>query len=126
MRSIGELSIVTARPLSPQEGARSRSPQLLIFYGLDDYSATDYSFFFYLTCKCYGFESHPRQLIFIRKSDYPGCAVLLCVVVRSTLLASFFLPFHRSLIHTCIYVHISLYASAIEIAFCILYLLIQK
>ena len=43
-----------------------------------------------------GFESHPRQLIFLRKSDCLGCAVLLCLVCL-TLLASFFLPSHLSL-----------------------------
>ena len=43
--------------------------------------------------ECRGFESHPRQLIFLRKSDCLGCAVLLClVVVCLILLASFFLP----------------------------------
>ena len=41
--------------------------------------------------------SHPRQLIFLRKSDCLGCAVLLCRVVCLTLLASFFLPSHLSL-----------------------------
>ena len=45
-------------------------------------------------------ESHPRQLIFLRKSDYLGCAVLLCLVVW---LASFFLPYHRSLKHVHVY-----------------------
>ena len=45
----------------------------------------------------YMFESHPRQLIFLRKSDCLGCAVLLCFVVCMTLLASFFLPSHLSL-----------------------------
>ena len=44
-------------------------------------------------------ESHPRQLIFLRKSDCLGCAVLLCLVVCLTLLASFFLPSHLSLKH---------------------------
>ena len=44
----------------------------------------------------HGFESHLRQLIFLRKSD---CAVLLCLVVCLTLLASFFLPSHLSLTH---------------------------
>ena len=39
-----------------------------------------------------GFESHLRQLIFLRKSDCLGCGVLLCLVVCLTLLASFFLP----------------------------------
>ena len=46
-----------------------------------------------------GFESHLRQLIFLRKSDCLGCAVLLCLVCL-TLLASFFLPSHLSL-YTC-------------------------
>ena len=42
--------------------------------------------------ECRGFKSHPRQLIFLRKSDCLGCAVLLCLIVCLTLLASFFLP----------------------------------
>ena len=42
--------------------------------------------------ECRGFESHPRQLILLWKSDCLGCAVLLCLVVCLTLLASFFLP----------------------------------
>ena len=46
----------------------------------------------YMYIECRGFESHPRQLIFLRKSDYLGCVVLLCLVVCLTLLASFFLP----------------------------------
>ena len=33
---------------------------------------------------------HARQLVFLRKSDCLGCAVLLCLVVCLTLLASFF------------------------------------
>ena len=37
-----------------------------------------------------GFESHPRQLIFLRKSDCLRCAVLLALFVCLTLLASFF------------------------------------
>ena len=45
--------------------------------------------------ECRGFESHLRQLIFSRKSDCLGCAVLLCLVCL-TLLASFFLPSHLS------------------------------
>ena len=49
----------------------------------------------YMSVECCGFESHPRQLIFLRKSDCLGCAVLLC------LLASFFLPSHLSL-KTCV------------------------
>ena len=55
--------------------------------------------------ECRGFESHPRQLIFSRKSDCLGCAVLLylvCLFVCLGLLASFFLPSHLSL-KTCIY-----------------------
>ena len=38
-----------------------------------------------------------RQPIFLKKSDCLGCAVLLCVVVCLTVLASFFLPSHLSL-----------------------------
>ena len=60
------------------------------------------------TCvECRGFESHPRQLIFLRKSDCLGCAVLLCLVVCLTLLASSFLL--SSLINTCTlyYTHLS-------------------
>ena len=45
----------------------------------------------YIYIECRGFKSHPRQLIFLRKSDCLGCAVLLCLVVCLTLLASFFL-----------------------------------
>ena len=47
--------------------------------------------------ECHGFESHPRQLIFLRKSDCLGCAVLLWLVVCLTLFASFFPPSHLSL-----------------------------
>ena len=46
-----------------------------------------------LSVECRGFESHLRQLIFLRKSDCLGCAACL---VCLTLLASF--------IKTCIYV----------------------
>ena len=61
--------------------------------------------------ECRGFKSHPRQLFFPRKSDCLGCAVLLCLVVYLTLLASFFLPSHLSLnmqMYICInmYVHV--------------------
>ena len=31
--------------------------------------------------ECRGFESHPRQLIFSRKSDCLGCAALPCLFV---------------------------------------------
>ena len=37
--------------------------------------------------ECCGFESHPRQLIFLRKTDCLGCAMLLCLVA-----CCFFLP----------------------------------
>ena len=40
--------------------------------------------------ECRGFESHPRQLIFLRKSDCLGCAVLLYLVCLFDL-ACFFL-----------------------------------
>ena len=43
----------------------------------------------------HGFESHLRQLIFSRKSDCLGCAVLLCLVCLFDL-ACFFLPSHLS------------------------------
>ena len=52
----------------------------------------------------YMYMSHLRRLIFLRKSDCLGCAVLLCLVVRVTLLASFHLPSHLSLnmhVYTC-------------------------
>ena len=38
-------------------------------------------------------------ITFLRKSDCLGCAVLLCLVVCLTLLASFVLPSHLSLKH---------------------------
>ena len=47
---------------------------------------------------------YTRQLIFLRKSDCLGCAVLLCLVVCVTLLASSFLPSHLSL--TCTYMYV--------------------
>ena len=46
---------------------------------------------------CRGFESHLRQLIFSRKSDCLGCAVLLCLVCLFDL-ACFFLSSFSSLI----------------------------
>ena len=51
---------------------------------------------------CRGFESHLRQLIFLRISDSLECAVLLSLVVCLTLLASSFLL--SSLIKTCMVV----------------------
>ena len=57
-------------------------------------------------------HAHLRQLIFLRKGDCLGCAVLLCSVVCLTLLACF-LPFFSSHVHvvgrntTCLYnVHV--------------------
>ena len=47
---------------------------------------------------------HPRQLIFLRKSDCLGCAVLLSLVVCLTLLASFFLLSHLSLKQCILYI----------------------
>ena len=47
--------------------------------------------------ECSGFESHPRQLIFLRKSDYLGGAVLLCLVCLFDLVC-FFLSSFSSLI----------------------------
>ena len=44
-----------------------------------------------------------RQLIFLRKSDCFGCAVLLCIIVCLTLFASFFLPSHLSLKYVHLY-----------------------
>ena len=49
-----------------------------------------------MSVECRGFESHPRQLIFLWKSDCLGCAVLLCLVVCLTLLASLFPSFFIS------------------------------
>ena len=47
--------------------------------------------------ECRRFESHLRQLIFSRKSECLGCAVLLCLVCLFDLAcASFFLPSHLS------------------------------
>ena len=62
--------------------------------------------------ECRGFESHPRQLIFLKESDCLGCAVLLCLVVCMTLLASFFLP--SRLIKTCIYVSVCTYVCKVK------------
>ena len=53
--------------------------------------------------ECRGFESHLRQLIFSRKSDCLGCAVLLCLVCLFDL-ASFFLPSHLSFKN--MYIHV--------------------
>ena len=60
----------------------------------------------YMYMRC-GFKSHLRQLIFLRKSDCLGHAVLLCLVVCLTLslLASFFPPSHLSLKHVLVYIY---------------------
>ena len=50
--------------------------------------------------ECRGFESYPRQLIFLRKECLLCCfALFVCL----TLLASFFLPSHFSLKHMYMY-----------------------
>ena len=59
------------------------------------------------------FESHPRQLIFLLKSDCLGCAVSLCFVVYMTLLASFFLH-SASLTYTWCFIKI---VSSVQIFF---------
>ena len=52
--------------------------------------------------ECRGFESHLRQLIFLRKSDRLGCAVLLCLVCLFDLACFFLSSFLlSSLIKTC-------------------------
>ena len=52
-------------------------------------------------------ESHPRHLIFLRKSDCLGCAVLLCLVVCLTLLASLILSSNLSLLFTLLFMHVA-------------------
>ena len=69
-----------------------------------------------LQCRVSWFESHLRQLIFSRKSDCLGCAVLLCIVclfVCLPLLASFFLLISHLKTCTC-----SLYDSVISYVTC--------
>ena len=57
----------------------------------DDSEGTQSTYMYiYMYMECHGFESHPRQLIFLRKSDCLGCAVLLCLVCLFDL-ACFFL-----------------------------------
>ena len=56
----------------------------------------------------------PRQLISLRKSDCLGSAVLLCLVVCLTLLASFFLPSLKHVhVHVCYYYYLQLCGSYI-------------
>ena len=55
-----------------------------------------------LECRVSWVRSYLKQLIFLWKSDCLGCAVLLCLVVCLTLLASVF-PLHLSL---NMYIHI--------------------
>ena len=52
-----------------------------------------------IACCSMGVHVYPRQLIFLRRSDCLRCAVLLCLIVCLTLLASFFLPSHLLLKH---------------------------
>ena len=56
--------------------------------------------------ECSGINSI-YMLIFLRKRDCLGCAVLLCLVICLTLLASFFLPSHLSLQHDIVHVYLS-------------------
>ena len=58
--------------------------------------------------KWHGFESHPRQLIFIWKSDCLGCVVLLCCLYD---LAFFFL--HLSL--TCMWSERTVYSIHVNV-----------
>ena len=90
------------------EEGRGERGRMTVLHPLERYVHNMYN-----VCACmYIFrvhvESHPRQLIFLRKSDYLGCAVLLCLVVCLTLLASFFLPSHLSLkhVHVCMHAYI--------------------
>ena len=73
-----------------------------------------------MSVECRGFESHPRQLIFLRKSDCLGCTVLLCFVCL-TLLASFFLPSHLSLNYVHVHVHIQCKHVHVEIIYVVCY-----
>ena len=59
--------------------------------------------YMYMYMHC-GFEFHLRQLIFLRKNDCLGRAVLLCLVVCLT-----FLPSFSSLIKTCKCIHVYMY-----------------
>ena len=70
--------------------------------------------------ECRRFKSHPRQLIFLRKSDCLGCAVLLCLVVCLTLLASFFLPsfLHLSLKHVYMYMYVPFAVVSAQLLHC--------
>ena len=71
----------------------------------NEYSDSAYVFIGTCVYTCTSSLTYLGQLIFPRKSDCLGCAVLLCLVclfVCLTLLASFFLPSHLSLkLYTC-------------------------
>ena len=54
--------------------------------------------YMYIHVECRGFESHPRQLIFSRKSDCLEGTVLLCLVCLLDL-ACFFLSSFSSLMY---------------------------
>ena len=74
--------------------------------------------------ECRGFESHPRQLIFSRKSDCLGCAVLLCLVCLFDPAASFFLPSHLSFKNMYIltrYMHIQVTILGVLCCFALLF-----
>ena len=64
-----------------------------------------------------GFESHPRQLIFSRKSDCLGCAVLFCLVCLFDLALrlSFFLLISH--LKTCIYMYMYMYTCITRLRF---------
>ena len=65
---------------------------------------------FFLVISCHWFQSHPRQLIFIRKSDCLGCAVFLLPCCLFDLAHSFFL-LHLSLTCTSIWCELNVYIS---------------
>ena len=71
--------------------------------------------------ECCGFESHLRQLIFLRKNACLGYTVLLCLVVCLTLLASSFLP-SASLISS---VYVYLLRTKIHVYTCKIYMYME-
>ena len=66
--------------------------------------------------ECRGLESHLRQLIFSRKSDCIGCAVLLCLVCLFDL-ACYFLSSFSSLISKHVYTHIYIQCSTVLVEY---------
>ena len=67
--------------------------------------------------ECRGFESHPRQLIILRKSDCLGCAVLLCLVCLFDL-ACFFLSSFSSLIKNTYIMCMCMHALVLYVCTC--------